>query len=159
MDVYDSNIWIHGLVGGCEEAIALIDEVIHNPVHVGVSAYIFDEVMENLQRADLDQEVIDSAQTEFAAIVHENHTVHGPTQEELRQMDLGVRRRDDRVEMMAEVLGIQAKDVPILVYAHQLAQQPDTPESTIVTADREFSRFDPHQHFQNISIRFVDCSS
>lgn len=158
MDVYDSNIWIHGLVGNCEEAIALIDEVINNPVHVAVNAYIFDEVMQNLTRADLSQEAIDSAQTEFATMVHGNHTIHGPTQQQIEQMDVEVRCRDPRVQMMGDAFGIQPKDVPILVFAHQLAQQPNASVTTIHTADREFGQFDPRDYFDNLLIRYVDCS-
>jgi len=29
MDVFDSNVWIHGLVGDCDEAIALLNEVLN----------------------------------------------------------------------------------------------------------------------------------
>jgi len=158
MDVYDSNIWIHGLVGDCADAISLLDEIINNPVHVAVSAYIFDEVMQNLGRADLNEDVIESAQTEFATMVHGNHTIHGPTQEQIRQMDVEARRHDPRTQMMGEVLGIQPKDVPILVFAHQLTQQPNSPVTTIHTADREFGQYDPQQHFQDILIQYIDCS-
>ena len=131
----------------------------NNPIHVAVSAYIFDEVMLNLDRADLSQDVIDSAKTEFATIVHGNHTVHGPTQEEIRQMDVEARRRDPQVQLVSEAFGIQAKDVPILVYAHQLVQRQDAPTTAIHTADREFSQFDPSVHFEKIVMHYVDCSS
>jgi predicted nucleic acid-binding protein len=159
MDVFDSNVWIYGLVGDCEEAVALLEEVLTDPIHVAVNAYIFDEVMQNLARADLAQDVIDSAQTEFATIVHGSHTVHGPTQDELRQMDVEAHRLDPRVEMIGETFGIQPKDVPILVFAHQYAQQPDAPTTVIHTADREFARFDPSDHFESIVMRYVNCLS
>lgn len=158
MDVFDSNIWIYGLTRTCDDAVALVEEVIDNPVHVAVSAYIFDEVMENLQRSEESQEVIHRAQTNFATIVHGNHTIHGPTQDEIEQIDIEARRRDPRVQIMSEVFDIQSKDVPILVFAHQFAQQSNTPATTIYTADEEFSQFDPRHYFENLLMQYVDCS-
>lgn len=158
MDVFDSNVWIYGLTQTCEEAVALVDEAIENAYHVGVDAYIFDEVMRNLERSEQPQEAIDRAQTRFAEIIHGNHTIHGPSQEEITQMDIEAVRRDPKVDTMAEVLGIQTKDVPILVFAHQLVQDQDAPTTVIHTTDHSFSRFDPSAHFEKIAMHYVDCS-
>jgi predicted nucleic acid-binding protein len=59
MDVFDSNIWIFGLTQTCEEAVSLVNKAIESAYHVGVGAYIFEEVMHNLQRSDHDQEIIE----------------------------------------------------------------------------------------------------
>lgn len=158
MDVFDSNIWIHALTRTCDDAVALVEEVINNPVHVGVSAYIFDEVMENLQRSEESREVINRAQTNFATITHGNHTIHGPRQEEIERIDIEAQRRDPRIQIISEVFGIQSKDVPILVYAHQLSQRSNAPVTTIYTADKEFAQFDPNHHFENLLMQYVDCS-
>ena len=139
--------------------MALVEKAIESAYHVGVNAYIFDEVMHNLQRSKQSQETIERAQTRFAEIIHDNHTIHGPTQEEISQMDVEAVRRDPKVETMAEVLGIQAKDVLVLVYAHQLVQRQDAPTTVIHTADHEFSRFDPSAHFEKTVMHYVDCSS
>lgn len=158
MDVFDSNVWIYGLTQTCEEAVSLVEEAIENAYHVGVNAYIFDEVMRNLQRSEQDRETIKLAQTRFAEIIHGNHTIHGPAQKEISQMDIDAVRRGPMVATMATVFGIQAKDVPVLVYAHQLVQPQDAPTTVIHTADRGFSRFDPSAHFEEIVMRYVNCS-
>lgn len=157
MEVYDSNIWIYGLTRTCDPAVDLIDEVVENPVHVALNAYIFDEVMTNLDRSEQDREVVEQAKQRFATIVYGNHTIHGPTQGEIEQMDLEAHRTDPRVQMMGDVLGIQPKDVPIVTLAHQYAQRPDTPTITIHTADRPFSDYDPSENFDGIVMRYVDC--
>jgi len=158
MDVFDSNIWIFGLTQTCEEAVSLVNKAIESAYHVGVSAYIFEEVMHNLQRSDHDQEIIERVQTRFADIVYGNPTIHGPTQTEIREIDLNTVRQDPRVQAMGEAFDIQNKDVPVVVFARQCAHPQDTPEVVIHTADREFSRFNPQQYFENIAIRYVDCS-
>ena len=62
------------------------------------------------------------AQTWFSDLVYGRHTIHGPSQAEIEQMDVERQRRDPRVQAMGEAFGIQEKDVPILVYAHQCAR-------------------------------------
>lgn len=157
MDVFDSNVWIYGLTHTCDEAVALVDEVIDTRRNVRVSAYIFEEVMQNIQRSNHDREVIDRALNDFAQMVHGSPAIHNPTQQEVREMDLAVHREGPRIAAMAMMLGIQEKDVPIVVCAIQCAQQ--RPDSTIVihTADRPFSRLDPSDHFERIVMRYVDC--
>jgi hypothetical protein len=159
MDVFDSNIWIFGLTQACEEAVSLVDRAIDTAYHVGVSAYIFEEVMHNLQRSSHDQEIIERVQTRFADIVYGNPTIHGPTQAEIQEIDLDMVRRDPRIQAMGEAFDIQNKDVPIIVFARQCAHPQDAPEVVIHTADREFSRFNPQQHFESIDMRYVDCST
>lgn len=158
MDVFDSNIWIYGLTGECADAVALVEEAVDTTFHVGVSAYIYDEVMRNLKRSDHSQEMIDRAQTRFADIVYGNHTVHGPNKEQIRQMDIDAHRSDPRVQTMGDAFGIQDKDVPVVVYAYQVTRRRGAVTTTIHTADRAFSEFDPNTHFENLSLRYVDCS-
>ena len=158
MDVFDSNIWIYALTRTCEPAIELVDQAVHTPVHVGVSAYIFDEVMLNLQRSAQPTDVVNRAQTRFADLVYGKHTIHGPTQAEIEQMDVERQRRDPRVQAMGEAFGIQEKDVPIVVYAHQCARTGDSVPTTIYTADREFAGFDPQAHFEKLRLEYVDCT-
>jgi predicted nucleic acid-binding protein len=158
MDVFDSNIWIYGLTRTCDDAVTLVEEAINTTYHVGVSAYIYDEVMLNLQRSEHDRETIERVQTRFADIVYGNETIHGPTHEEIKQMDVEAWRRDQRVQTMGEILGIQDKDVPIVVYARQCAQNQDSP-TVIHTADHDFSQFDPTDYMENIVMRYVDCST
>jgi hypothetical protein len=121
-----------------------------------VSAYIFEEVLQNLNRSGHSRAVIERAQTRFADIVHSAQTVDGPTQTQIRAIELEARRSDPRVQAMGEAFGIQDKDVPLVVFARQCAQ--DLGESvTIYTADREFSRFDPSPYFDDLGMKYVDC--
>lgn len=158
MDVFDSNIWIYGLTGKCDDAVSLVEKAVTTPFHVGVSAYIFEEVIVNLQRSSHSHETITRLQTRFADIVHGNHTIHGPTQEQIAQLDLETHRTDPRVQAMGEAFGIQNKDVPVVVFARQCAQRPDAPMTTIYTADEGFAEFEPDAYFEKLALQYVDCS-
>jgi len=158
MDVFDSNVWIYGLTQSCDEAVELVEKVVTTPYHVGVNAYIFDEVMQNLRRSERPGERIDRIQTRFADIVHDTHTVHGPTQSEISRMDVEDRRSDPWVGTLSELLGVQEKDVPIVVFAHDCASDHDAPPTTIFTADQDFAAASPGEYFRDVDVAFVDCS-
>lgn len=158
MDVFDSNVWIYGITRTCYEATELVDRVVENPYHVAISAYIYDEVLENIQAADQPQEVLDEALTDFSTMVHGNHTIHGPTRQEIREMDVEALRRTAQVQAMSEMTGVEPKDVPVLSFGYDIAHGSDAEETTIHTADRPFSRFDPSEFFSGIVINYIDCS-
>lgn len=160
MDVYDSNIWIFGLTRTCAQAVDLLEEAIYGNRQAGVSAYIYDEVMINLQRSEHSQEVIDRAQTRFAEILHGNPSIHGPSEEEIAQMNVDAIRSDPTVQTMGTALGIQPKDVPVVVFAQQCATSnrgQGGQTTTIYTADYEFGQFDPRTHFEYLVMHYVNC--
>ena len=65
------------------------------------------------------------------------------------------RRRAPEIRLLAQVLDIQPKDVPIVVLAYRYADY----EPTILTNDRAFATFAPTAHdLRRISIEHVDSS-
>lgn len=170
MEVFDSNVWIYALTRECEEATTLVentlgigdsggnDGVTDGPTVVGVNAYIFDEVIRNLGRSTQPRETINVIQTRFADIVYGNKYVQGPSQEAISRMNIDVVRNDPTVQTLATGFGIQAKDVPVVVYAHQCVDNYGDPV-TIHTADRQFSQFRSRRYFDDIGIEYVDCSA
>lgn len=127
---------------------------------VRLNAYIFEEVMRNLERADLPSEVIERAQTDFAKLVHQGRGIEAPSREAVSKMDLEEIRESTEIQMLGEALSIQPKDVPILSAAFNARE--DTlhdgeAKSIIYTADFEFSRFTPRDYFTNIEVEYVSC--
>jgi hypothetical protein len=127
---------------------------------VAVSAYIYDEVMQNPDRSQHSQEEIDRVKTRFAEILYNNDRVDAPSIEGVRAMDLDEIRKDPTVQAMGAGFRIQPKDVPILVFARQVASRVTSPDESVVirTADEQFSQFDANNHYPDVEIQYVDCS-
>ncbi|MFB6180038.1 MAG: hypothetical protein ABEI77_09975 [Halorientalis sp.] len=162
MDLFDSNVWIWALTHECIPAEELVDTLVAGERWVAVSPYIFEEVIQNLARADQRQAVIDRAQTRFAEIVHGNQHVIAPAQDAVAACDLESVRTAPHHQLIASQMGIQAKDAPIFSIAHHWAQKhpskrPGGDTVTIYTADRSFSQFDAESRFDSIEMRYVNC--
>lgn len=152
IDIFDSNIWILGLTERNVEATALLQEVWDGDRSVAVSAYIYDEVFEAFDR-DLSGADIQQAKNNFSNLVFKSQHVDGPETEEIKNMDLHRVRRAAVPTMMSRVIGVEAKDIPILVLAWQNRED----EPTVFTADRPFSRFEPSNYgLDELSIERVD---
>jgi len=130
MDVFDSNVWIYGLTKTCAQASNYVDQVIRHDRRVAVSAYIYDEVMRNLDRSQHGHEEIDRVKTRFAEILYDNGRIEAPSDEEVRAMDIDEMRSDPAVQAMGAGFDIQPKDVPILVFASQVSNRV-TPQTNL----------------------------
>lgn len=160
MEVFDSNIWIYALTRSCAEPVRLVETAVDGEIPVAVNAYIFDEVMRNLGRSENRPEIIDRAKTRFAEILYGCRNIDSPNRREIRAMNIDAVRDDPTVQTMGTALGIQSKDVPVLVLAVQYADSNRATEYpvTIHTADHEFAQFDPTHYFPNVEMRYIDCS-
>jgi len=70
MDVFDSSVWLWGLLTDDTETNRLIDEGIEGDREVAVSAYIHDEVTSGLTRADgVTRQDISDSQMKFNATI------------------------------------------------------------------------------------------
>ena len=85
--VFDSNIWVFGVTGENAFAEHLLQKVVDGDIQVPVSAYIYDEVYEAFNRS-LSGEMVNEAKHDFTEFVFDSPAVSGPTQQELRKMDL-----------------------------------------------------------------------
>jgi hypothetical protein len=75
---------------------------------------------------------------EFNVLVAKCHNVEFPGHQAIGQMDIHEVRRQQPVRLLASAWGIQAKDVPIMMFAEQLSG-----ESTVFTTDGPLADFDP----------------
>lgn len=155
MHVFDSSVWIYAITQTCDEAIELIDGVLDGRIRTAVDAYIFNEVIDRIERSGTDSRAIDEAQTHFAEIVHDCPYIDGPDYDRIGQLQLETIRSDDRTQLLGRTWNIQPKDVPIVVLADN---QPTTP-TIIFTADSDFSEFEPTSYdIDGIALQYVDCS-
>jgi len=160
VDIFDSNIWIYALTRECDPAEQLVQDVLLGNRTVGMNAYIFEEVIQNLESADQPRELIDRAQTRFSEVVHGNINIDGPGRESVSKMDLTAARNRTDSQMLGEALGIQPKDVPIVaaayVYRENFQSQPEQ-RINIYTTDRPFGQFTPSEYFAGIEMNYIDC--
>lgn len=130
----------------------MLQEVWDGDRSVAVSAYIYDEVFEAFDR-DLSGADIQQAKNNFSNLMFKSQYVDGPKTEEIENMDLHRVRHAAVPTMMSRIIGVEAKDIPILVSAWQHRED----EPTVFTADRPFSRFEPLNYgLDELSIEQVD---
>lgn len=75
-----------------------------------------------------------------------NPFISDPNHQEVSDVDLDTVRSDPTVQAFAEVLEIQAKDIPIL----QAAQQCSNPNPTIFTNDEDFYELSERKERYNL---------
>lgn len=154
MQVLDSSVWIYAITYTCEDAVAVVDQVINSEFRVAVDAYVFNEVIEGIERSGSGYDEISEAQTRFAEIVHGNPAIQEPTQHRVQALDLDTVRSDERVQLLGLTWGIQPKDVPIVQLAYRQSSEP----TVIFTSDQDFSNFEPREYgVDDIVIRYVNC--
>ena len=112
MHVLDSSVWIYAITRTCDDAVAVVDQVLDGDLRVAVDAYVFNEVIEGIERSGSTYDAITEAQTRFAEIVHGSPAVQEPTQRRVQALDLDTVRSDERVQLLGLTWDIQPKDVP-----------------------------------------------
>lgn len=162
MIVLDNNIWIHGLTETrpkCTETLKLISY--GNDQQCCVSAYIYKEVVENLNRSRaVEQERIDALIGRFIDLMQTSDSIIEPGFEQLRRVDVSAERTHPANVTLATALGIQAKDAPIISFAYTQQRNAQPGEMIevveVVTADRPFSRLEPARFELPIALYHVD---
>jgi len=139
VDVCDSNVWVWGLTEKAPAAVTKIDEIRNGDRYIAISAYIHGEVTEAFDRATTASgNEIREMKKEFNVLVSKRHNVEFPGHDAIGQMDIYEARRQQPVQLLASAWSIQAKDVPVVMFAEQL---PD--ESTVFTTDGPLADFNP----------------
>jgi predicted nucleic acid-binding protein len=150
VDVFDSNIWVHGFTeqsGRPHELLAKLRD--HQHEQVRVSPYIYEEVRAAFHRSAMGQEVLD-LERRFVNFVRKCDFVEEPEHDAVGEMELENIRELATIRTLAQTLGCQAKDAPIVVVAYDLPGF-----STIYTTDKSFAEIDLRRHFRNVAIRHV----
>jgi hypothetical protein len=136
MDVFDSSVWLWGLLTDVAEPNRLLTEVTDGSRSVAVSAYIHDEVTTVLGQASNASEL----QMTFNNTVADLNNVVFPDQSAVAQTDATEVRNRPSMRVVGTILNIQTKDAPVVVFAADRDE-----ETTLYVADEGF-RFAPADH-------------
>lgn len=149
MDILDSNIWIRALTSTSRQAENLVDEARKGQREIAVNAYIYEEVVEGLKRS---QKNTGPQQTVFAQTLTNCQYIHGPSQAAVSRISLKQVRSLPPIQLIGEILDIQAKDAPIVSFAS--IYRGNNP--TIHTMDKPFSNLTPSNHNLNwLSMQYI----
>lgn len=157
MKILDSNLWVKGTLRTNKAATEWLAEIEARTTTSAMDEYILAEVLAAFDRA-LTGEKRDRVLTAFLNRLHVmDGLVEYPgwhTQRSSRQDSvLDYHRNRTVIRMLVRVFGVQAKDVPILVFAYTFYDQ----HPTVLTNDESFSGFDPSAHnLPNMSIQYVE---
>ena len=98
-----------------------------------------------------DSEAVKQAKNTFNVIIAKRHNVDFPDQAEVVRMDIREVRANRMVELLGQSWGIQPKDVPVIVFATTYDDM-----TTVFTADRDLSRFQPSDHgISDVEVEYV----
>jgi predicted nucleic acid-binding protein len=157
MKVLDSNLWVKGTLKTNQNAVDLLADLEEGTITSVLTEYILAETLAAFDRS-LTGQAHDQVLTAF---LRRLHTMEGlierpewQTQRSTRQSTiLEYQRNRTAITMLAKVLDIQVKDVPILVTAFENRDQCPT----ILTNDKSFAEFDPSAHgLSSLSIWHIE---
>ena len=155
MDVFDSSVWLWGLLTDSPEPSRLIQEVLDGDRSVAVSAYIHDEVTTTLRTAPevtgQTKAGVSDAQMTFNNTVADLDNVIFPDQDEIGTTYADEVRSRPEMRLLGTILEIQTKDAPVLVFAFDLDS-----ESTLFVADSGFNPDLADNNIKNVKIEPVD---
>jgi len=154
MIVPDSNIWVFGTLGVDRRAEELLDDIEDGEREAAINGYILKEVLDAFDRTpDLSQNERDELKTLFCVrLSRMEGLVEAPTSEDVGESILDEQRSANHTRLIAQVLDIQPKDVPILVLAFKYTDE----NPTILTNDSGVSSLNPNEHNLSINMEHVD---
>ncbi|MFB6176740.1 MAG: type II toxin-antitoxin system VapC family toxin [Halobaculum sp.] len=153
MDVLDSNLWIRALTAE-EYGESVLEDVLANPDRtVWISAYIYREVVRNLDRIERSRSEIDRLQTRFVELVHDSENVRSPSRTEIERLDVREVRSRQSVLALAAGFDVQPKDAPVLSFGYVCSV--DSEQTTIRTADESFARFDGGRFYDHLAVEYA----
>jgi predicted nucleic acid-binding protein len=157
MKILDSNLWVKGTLKTNQTAVDLLTDLEEGTITSALTEYILAETLAAFDRT-LTGRTHDRVLTAFLKRLH---TMDGlidlpdwRTQRSSRQNTiLEYQRNRTAIRMLAQVLDVQAKDVPIVVTAFEHRDR----YPTILTNDKSFAEFDPSAHgLSDLSIQNIE---
>lgn len=164
MLVLDSNIWVIAIVEASDEHIDLLTRITQGDERAVVSAYIYEEVRDAFSRSEhVTGTETEAAIKDFVNLIQTSEYIAGPSYEETTAIELAeVRSRRENVTL-GRILGIQAKDAPIVTLAHDCSEREIRRGSgetvTVITSDRAFADLDPDAHNLPFSMQHLPYST
>jgi hypothetical protein len=152
VDVFDSSVWLWGLLTNAPEPNRLVDEVLDGDRTVAVDAYIHDEVTRAFDRVDgAAGPDVTSAQMTFNDVVADLDNVVFPDQDEIGRTNAPEVAGRPEMRLLGTVLDIQAKDAPVLVFAFDVGG-----ETTLYVADEGFTLSPADYGITTVRVENVD---
>lgn len=154
MKILDTNLWVFGTLQTHKRATELLDAIERGETTSAINAYIVQEALAAFDRTQsLSPTERDAVKTHFLSrLSRMTGLVEAPSSRDVRDSLLSERRSATRTKLVARILDIQPKDVPILVLAFDHIDR----EPTILTNDAEFAATDlPSHNLRPISIEHV----
>lgn len=144
MYILDSNLWVFGTLKTNQRATALLNEIERGETTSAIDPYILQEVLAAFSRVQgLTPAERDEYRTLFLTrLTRMTGLLEAPSQRDAATASLDDRRHAPETQLLAHVLDIQPKDVPILVLAYRYSDR----EPTILTNDEAFAALDPAAH-------------
>lgn len=154
MKILDSNLWVFGTLGTHEPAVALLDEIDRGEARSALSGYMVQEILDALATpALLSPPERDRVQTAFLErLPGMAGLIEAPSYRDVAAEVVRERRRAPETRLLARILDIQAKDVPILVLAYRYVEQ----HPIVMTNDQKFAECVPADHnLPEIAVEYV----
>lgn len=141
MKILDTNLWVFGTLGTNDRAERLLAEIERGETISAINAYMVQEALNAFDRTPgLTATERDELQTLFLTrLTRMTGLVEAPSSRDVTDSLLDERRANVHTQLLARVLGIQPKDIPILVLAFEHRDR----EPTILTNDADFAVFSP----------------
>ena len=143
MDVFDSNIWLHGCLYRNSEPAQLVTEAARGERDVTVSPYIYSEVINRFRnpKGRHDFGCTEEAMNLFTDLVVGSETITVPRHKAVKEVDVNELPREPEYQLLARLLSIQAKDAPVVADAWGLGRKVD-----LYTCDLELAECDLSSH-------------
>lgn len=141
MKILDTNLWVFGTLETNDRATRLLDEIERGETVSAINAYMIQEALEAFDRTPgLTGQERDELKTLFLArLTRMTGLIEAPSSRDVSESLLDERRANVRTRLLSRVLGIQSKDVPILVMAFEHRDR----HPTVLTNDAAFADFEP----------------
>ena len=154
MKSLDRNLWVFATVETNDRATRLLDEIERGETVSAINAYMIQEALEAFDRTPgLRGQERDELKTLFLArLSRMTGLIEAPSSRDFSESLLDERRANVRTQLLSRVLGIQSKDVPILVLAFEHRER----NPTILTNDAAFADFEPAAFgLEEIALEYV----
>lgn len=155
MKILDTNLWVFGTLGKHDRAQLLLDGIESGETTSAINAYMVQEALEAFDRTpNISPSQRDELKTAFLTrLVRMTGLIEAPSSRDVSSSLLETRRSATQVQLIAKILEIQPKDVPILVLAVEYSER----EPTILTNDEDFAALEPAEHnLPMISIEYLE---
>lgn len=155
MKILDTNLWVFGTLGTNARAERLLDDIEHGETVSAINAYMVQEALEAFDRTPgLTPEERDEVKTLFLTrLTRMSGLIEAPSSRDVVDSLLDQRRSAVSTQLLSRIVGLQPKDVPILVLAFKHRDR----DPVILTNDAEFASMTPSDHnLSGISLRHVE---